>query len=506
MKLYSEYNVARMKEIINAYTSFRSRVIELLYNSNYYERYERSSNLRFSLVLFFVLTISLLKILLSYYFGYTGLIYNLYFIAIIVSVWYAGTTAGVLAVLISLLMANYLFIEPLFTISFGEDHIFAESVVFIVEGLLMVWLIDIVQSVIHISKLREHRQAEAELRFTRLADNAPAVIWRTDRDHNIIYWNNLFKEYIPFDLLEVGPIVKIFESIIPQKDDGAITEIRRSLTRQEPFQVEMRMRNGDGRYDWILMRSEPFVSPTGIFNGYVGSGINITERKLLEKRKSQFISITSHELKTPLTSIKAFMQLLSRMDSLKKQKDVVYYFTKVVKQVDLMTVFINDLLDLSRIERGSFYVNKEPFSLSELISNTARDFYATHRSHRFKVIKMPNIMVMGDRNRLTQVLVNFLENAVKYAPEKSVIEIGTQLFKGTVRVYVKDQGLGIALKDQKKIFKLFVQSGGELDVAAGGLGLGLYIAKMIIDKHGGNIWVQSTLGRGSTFYFSLPLK
>lgn len=494
-----------MQRVVIVYRKFRARLIEVLYNSNYYERFERPWNVRLLLVVLFVLSVSLFKILLSSRFGYTALPYILYFPAIVLSVWYAGLTAGIISVLLSALVANYLFVYPFFDLSFMGDGTLPEAIIFIVEGLLIVWLVDMIQSVIHIAKLREHRQAEAELRFTRLADNAPSIIWRTDKDHNIIYWNNLFKDFIPFELLEVGPVMRIFEKISYEKKNEALTEMRMSMNKQVPFQIEICLKTIDGRQEWILMRAEPFVSPTGVFSGFVGSGINITERKLMEKRKSQFISITSHELKTPLTSIKAFIQLLERMETLKKHKDVQYYFSKVVKQVDIMTVFINDLLDLSRIERDSFYIRKEQFNIKELIYSTVKDFKSTHYNNKFKIKGVSQIFVLGDKNRLTQVFVNLLENAVKYSPEKSTIEIGMQTFKSTVRVYVKDDGYGIPLKDQKKIFKLFVQGSDGQSSESGGLGLGLYISKKIIEKHGGNIWVKSSPGKGSTFYFSLPL-
>lgn len=221
----------------------------------------------------------------------------------------------------------------------------------------------------------------------------------------------------------------------------------------------------------------------------------------LSKRKDQFIALASHELKTPLTSMSGFLQVLQRSvpDGIAKN-----FAEKALRQLAKLSELINDLFDISKIQAGKMQLNLEPFDLSELLREIADSFQQAHSTYELVMAIETDLLVNGDKMRLEQVLANLLNNAVKYAPDEKEIRLDASRTKDEVVVYVKDKGPGILPENQQQIFGQFYRV-KEQERKISGLGLGLYISKDIIDRHGGKIWVESTPGEGSTFAFSLPL-
>lgn len=232
----------------------------------------------------------------------------------------------------------------------------------------------------------------------------------------------------------------------------------------------------------------------------------VETRKEAEKKKDEFIGIASHELKTPLTSIMGYLQLLERSvddhDSETRKK----YVQRALAQLDKLHNLISELLDISKIESGELKLNKQTFSFDSLLNNTIEIIHQIHP--RSKIVKSGdiNIEVYGDAIRLEQVLINYFNNAFKYAPQSEEVHVITSVTaEGELNVQVKDFGLGIPKDKQKHVFQKFYQIEDSADRAPG-LGLGLYICSEIIRRHHGNVGVESELNKGSTFYFSIPLK
>jgi PAS domain S-box-containing protein len=224
------------------------------------------------------------------------------------------------------------------------------------------------------------------------------------------------------------------------------------------------------------------------------------EVKDLSNKKDEFIALASHELKTPLTSMSGFLQILERMVPDGSAKS---FAEKALKQLAKLNELVNDLFDISKIQAGKLQLNFEPFDLSDLLDEITDTFEQTHPLYNLKMAADGELLVSGDKMRLEQVLTNLLGNAVKYAPnarEVSMIAIRTG---NEIRISVKDQGPGILPENQQHIFSQFYRV-KEQERKTSGLGLGLYISKDIIDRHGGRIWVESTPGHGATFTFSLP--
>lgn len=231
----------------------------------------------------------------------------------------------------------------------------------------------------------------------------------------------------------------------------------------------------------------------------------VAERLELEKRKDEFIAIASHELKTPVTSIKLYTQLLHR--KFQKLKDVksADSIAKMDTQVNKLSALINDLLDVTKIEEGKLQFNFEVFDLSELIDEISEEMQLTTKHNIEKKLKQGNL-VEADRERIGQVITNIISNAIKYSPEANRIIVTSSRRDSTAQVSIKDFGAGLSENDQKKVFDRFNRARQDAKGGLPGLGLGLYISREIIKRHKGQIWLESRKGRGTTFHFSLPLK
>eukprot|EP01118_Nematostelium_gracile_P019272 TRINITY_DN8885_c0_g1_i1.p1 TRINITY_DN8885_c0_g1~~TRINITY_DN8885_c0_g1_i1.p1 ORF type:complete len:663 (+),score=83.77 TRINITY_DN8885_c0_g1_i1:1859-3847(+) len=224
------------------------------------------------------------------------------------------------------------------------------------------------------------------------------------------------------------------------------------------------------------------------------------EIKTMSDKKDEFIALASHELKTPLTTIKGYLQLLAK----KKQDRVnALFIEKTLDQVAKLNALIADLLDVSKIEAGKLQFNLEHFDLRLLLKEVMETFPYTYKTHKiiFHDANEPAI-VYADKQRIEQVINNLLTNAIKYSPAADLVEIS--LFKDAevVTVRVKDYGIGLKEEHKSKIFTRFYRADGVVNVS--GLGIGLHLTKEIIDRHNGQIGVESTFGVGSEFYFTLP--
>lgn len=227
-------------------------------------------------------------------------------------------------------------------------------------------------------------------------------------------------------------------------------------------------------------------------------------RKRAERKKDEFISIASHELKTPLTSVKGYMQLLGRSVEKGDIPTVKKHLGKAQIQLEKLNELIADLLDISKIESGKLKFNKKYFSIDCLLDSVVD---IIHQSNpEFKIIRNGKIgkEIFADEMRIEQVIINFLTNAIKYSPGTSEVQINTSIEGEKIYLGVKDFGIGIDPKVHKNVFDKFYRV-EETSIHFQGLGIGLYISAEIIRRHNGEVGVKSKLGEGSEFYFILPL-
>ena len=235
-------------------------------------------------------------------------------------------------------------------------------------------------------------------------------------------------------------------------------------------------------------------------------------KKLSESdvQKNNFIAMASHELKTPITSIKGYVQLLLNAFDKDKEKPLPPLLVRsslisVDKQITRLTRLISELLDLTKIETGTLELKKEKLSLNELAIETVEDILYTNTKHQINLFHDFQSYVFADKDRIGQVMINFLTNAIKYSPDNNKIDVSIHQFREQVAFSVKDYGIGIDKEEQQKIFERFYRAKGKEEQTYPGFGIGLFIAKEFVEKHGGEVLVESKKGKGSVFTFTLPI-
>jgi PAS domain S-box-containing protein len=226
------------------------------------------------------------------------------------------------------------------------------------------------------------------------------------------------------------------------------------------------------------------------------------EVKTLNTRKDEFIGVAGHELKTPITTIKGYLQLLEDQSPEGLTKD---FIEKALRQVNKLNRLITDLLDVTRIHAGKLDYTISRCSLIDLVKECVETVSQIHTSYVIES-RLPDddLLVMADATKIEQVLINFLINAIKYSPGQNKIVVQVTRESGQAVVSVHDLGMGIPKQHLNNIFNQYYRVSNSQHVI-GGLGIGLYISKEIIDRHHGSMWVESEEGKGSTFYFALPL-
>ena len=232
---------------------------------------------------------------------------------------------------------------------------------------------------------------------------------------------------------------------------------------------------------------------------------DITQLKEMEQRKDMFISMASHELKTPVTSLIGFAQVLQKRFQQRDDEQSLRFLSIMDGQLKKLTHLINDLLDISKMQTGQLTYNEECFDLGELVRETVHNLQAATQSHKILIEGEVHVQVSGDRDRIGQVLINLLTNAIKYSPQANKVMVSISKNASQAVVRVQDFGIGIAEAHQQRIFERFYQVGDPVERTFPGLGIGLYIAGEIVKRHKGRIWVESKKGKGSIFIFTLPL-
>jgi len=279
------------------------------------------------------------------------------------------------------------------------------------------------------------------------------------------------------------------------------------LADKLPWEAELRLREKQSdNYRYHLLKLVPVAQGTA-GHSWVGTMTDIDERKQLENKKDEFLSVASHELKTPLTSIKAFAEISLR--SMKDMKDhrAYSYLSKVKEQAEKLHRLVEDLLDISRLENGGIKIALQEIDFEDLIQQAADSTLVEHHGTEIRIertgVKIDR-PILADPLRLEQVLTNYLSNAIKYAPGTQVVRINTFVKDNILTLEVSDNGIGIPEQKIPFVFDKFYRV-QEASAKFQGLGLGLHICKEIISLHGGSCGARSKLGEGSTFYFTLPI-
>ncbi|MBE9046214.1 PAS domain S-box protein [Pleurocapsales cyanobacterium LEGE 10410] len=358
----------------------------------------------------------------------------------------------------------------------------------------------------------ERQQAEAalresEVRFRTVADSAPVLLWMagTDRQYNFINRSWLRFTGRTFTQ-ELGDGWKT--GVHPEDLQNYLDTYNAAFDVREGFQIEYRLRRADGEYRWVLDTGRPRFLPDGSFAGYIGSCFDISDRRELEKLKDEFVSIVSHELRTPLTSIQGALDLLAG-GALANRPDYAQHMLKIgAKNADRLVRLINDILDIERIESGKVTMLKQACDIAHLMTSAVDAVAGVARQAEVKLEVTPqSARVWADPDRIIQVLINLLSNALKFSDSGATIWLTAQIDNNTNQVVfqVRDRGRGIPESKLESIFGRFQQVDASDSRKKGGTGLGLAICRSIVQHHDGQIWAESTMGEGSSFFFTLPL-
>jgi PAS domain S-box-containing protein len=336
------------------------------------------------------------------------------------------------------------------------------------------------------------REAEAEIRdLAKFPSEDPNPVLRISGDGKVMYANVEGERFLRSNDVSVGdpPSLRCLRMVEEALRSGSSAE--------DEFEF------GDRHFTFVFAP----IMDAGYVNVY---GRDITERKSMDRMKDEFVSIVSHELRTPVTSIKGFLELImdGATDSL--NEDQLRFLEAMRRNTNRLENLVNDLLELSRLEGGMVTIEQSDFNFVSIVNQVLGDMASDIEAKQIKIILSDNIsdhFVRGDRDRVVQILANLLSNAVKYSPAETWIEIGvipTGDASEFVKVYVKDHGLGIPDEDITKLFHKFHRIDNSTTRSTAGTGLGLSITKALVELHGGEIWVESQEGEGSTFSFTLP--
>ena len=343
--------------------------------------------------------------------------------------------------------------------------------------------------------------AESEHRFRNMMETIPQIAWTNTVEGEVTFYNQRWFDYTGLDHNQTKTLG--LQAIIHPDDlQNALDQYKSIRETSDGGEFQIRGKRADGFYRWHLIRLMPIRNEEGQMQLWVGTATDIEELKLLQQQKDDFISIASHELKTPITSLKASLQLLNRMKDNPSHVMLPNLIGQANKSLDKVSVLIQDLLNANKINEGQLHLNQTQFVISKVIEDCCHHV-RTEGIYTIRTEGEIDIEVFADEGRIDQIVVNFVNNAVKYAPHSKEILIRIEKVNNMAKVSVIDKSPGISPEKIPHLFDRYyrVDSSGS---QYSGLGLGLYISAEIIKKHNGEIGVDSELGKGSTFWFTLP--
>lgn len=368
------------------------------------------------------------------------------------------------------------------------------------------------------------RYRENEEQINNIFSNAPDAVVVIDDQSRVLRWNPKAEELFGWNPSEVlgNPV---YNYIIPERYreahiHGMEKYIRTGIGPVLNRTIELTGVNKAGKEFDIDLSISSVPGDEPIFISFIS---DISERKRtetelirktvaleksreLERKKDEFLGVASHELKTPLTSVKAYIQLLERkLYEENCTPATKQYVSKASNYIDKLNRLISDLLDATKIQAGKLQMDLSEFMVEDFVNETVESMQHVSAQHKIVIEGHSNAYVEGDRQRLEQVMINLISNAIKYSPVAQKVIVTVEQEAGRVKIGVHDFGIGITPENQEKIFSRFYRV--EKDSSQySGLGLGLYISREIIDRHNGKLWVESEPGQGSIFYFTLPVK
>lgn len=352
--------------------------------------------------------------------------------------------------------------------------------------------------------ITEIKQAEEKsAKLAAIVETSDDAIVSKTLESVVTSWNAAAERMFGYTAEEM--IGQTIYKIIPEDRQNEEPRILSRLnTGERVDHFETRRLTKDGRLLDVSLTISPIMDKQGKIIGLSKIARDITDKKQEEQRKNDFIGMVSHELKTPLTSLAAIIQVAQKKLAQSEDQFLSDAMEKANQQARRMAAMINSFLNISRLEAGKLLIEKQPFDLGQLLQEILEETRLTVTSHIFSLKECSNLTVNADRDKIVSVISNLISNAVKYSPKGRLIDISCKLHDNMTVVSVKDEGMGIKPEDLSYIFDRYYRVETNHTRHISGFGIGLYLSAEIIKRHDGEIWAESELDKGSTFYFSLP--
>ncbi|MBI4334893.1 MAG: PAS domain S-box protein [Chloroflexi bacterium] len=345
--------------------------------------------------------------------------------------------------------------------------------------------------------------AESEERYRLIVDTAGEGIWVTSPDTRTVLVNQRMADMLGHSVEEMKG--KSFFDFVAREQVPALREKQKDRMRGISEQYELQIRRKDGSLLWVMVSGSPLFDPENQYIGQLGMLTDISERKRIEEIKDEFIGMVSHELKTPLTVVMGCLYTL--LSNKLAPEDRRQMLDDAIFGAESLSDILENLLELSRSQAQRMVLEKHTTAIGHVASEVVERLRSKSAIHRL-VTDIPDDLspVEIDRVRVGRLLTNLVDNAIKYSPDGGEIKIRARQDNGNLTVAVIDHGIGISKENQAKIFDRFQRLSKSGESGIPGIGLGLHVCRLLVQAHGGRIWVESEPGSGSTFYFTLPVR
>lgn len=333
------------------------------------------------------------------------------------------------------------------------------------------------------------RMEESELHFRKMADLMPAKITNADAAGGVTYYNKHWMDYTGCsfeDFKDFG-----YHNIMhPDELDEYQRLFQQAATTGTDLEMKMRIRNKAGEYKWHLNLATPVKDDHGNIKMWIGVTTEIQKIKDEEILKDNFISMAGHELKTPVTTIKAYGQIAEMMLQKKGDMESLGIIKRISTQITKTHKLIEELLDFTQIRKGKLLFKEAFFDFNEFVKDVVADMQSTSATHIIENLEGETAPVYGDKEKLSQVVNNLISNAIKYSPGADKIIVSTKQQEDGMEMYIQDFGIGISEAAHQQVFEQFYRVTGDSQSKFPGMGIGLYISSEIIKRQGGKIWVK----------------
>ena len=351
-----------------------------------------------------------------------------------------------------------------------------------------------------------HKKVErAETNLRLATEAAKLATWYINAETFEFFASSRLVELFGYDPEEKLSYESAIKQIADSHRDKVIEAVNAAVNNGESYNLEYPIIGfNDKRVKWVRAIGKLFEAVAGEPAHFSGIIMDITKEKEEEQLKNDFITMVSHELKTPLTSLNGYLQMLTLKARKAEDTFALNTLDRSAKQIGKMTTMINGFLNVSRLEAGKIYIDTQIFDMATLVKESEAESLASITSHRIIYAPVEETIVKADMDKIGQVIQNLISNAVKYSLPDTRIRVACENIDGQAIVCVQDEGLGIKPRDREQLFDRFYRVESDETKSIGGFGIGLYLCAEIIRRHNGKIWVESEPGKGSTFFFSIP--